>query len=286
MEENAARPLPELRRRDRVRCRLARHASARSAPRRWSPTPAQPADQAAGAAAVRARRRSRRATAMTAGWAALVRAERPEGYARRAAGMHGIYVPYWTYDAANPDRLHRPARRSTTRPFSRVVVRRHSQRGRSRSPHPLAAGARPGGRVLRRRAGARPRDAAEALHRRAGAVGSAARSPPTAPLSRRASAPRAITSRCDEGYAEARAIMDEVIEQDIRRDIGGDQQRISAKHHGRRDVPSSTCCCRSGSRPTGTAAAPSASWSTAAPARSRANGPGQGRRSPLACSPR
>ena len=39
----------------------------------------------------------------------------------------------------------------------------------------------------------------------------------------------------EDGYEEARRIMNAVIERDVRRDIGGDQQRIDQlQHRGRR----------------------------------------------------
>ena len=149
-------------------------------------------------------------------------------YARAGRAMQGIYVPYWTYDAET--RTEYAGQRGTvyyeTRPVTVVVNGRRQTAMQQVARIRWQPVARPGRARLRRRAGARLDEPAQALHRRAGALGPLGAHRLRAAASSPASAPRATPCRSRRATARPAAIMNAVIERDVRRDIGGDQQRI------------------------------------------------------------
>ena len=141
--------------------------------------------------------------------------------------MQGMYVPYWTYDAETQTDY--TGQRGTV-----YYDDPPGQRRRQRPPrdgdaagraHPLDAGARPGGAQLRRRAGpgleSLPKRFTDALAPWDLSVLSAYE--PKFLAGFRA---EGYTVPVEDGYGEARQIMNAVIEGDVRRDIGGDQQQI------------------------------------------------------------
>ena len=136
-------------------------------------------------------------------------------YARAGRAMQGIYVPYWTYDAET--RTDYTGQRGTvyyeTRPVTVVVNGRRQTAMQQVARIRWYAGARPGGARLRRRAGAGLDEPAQALHRRAGAVGPVGALAPTSRTSSPASAPRATRCRSRTATARRGAIMNAVIEQ-------------------------------------------------------------------------
>ena len=187
-------------------------------------------------------------------------------------------APRTDYAGQRGDHLLR-ASRSTP---SSTAGRRASRRSRCRR----CAGGRPRGQVgarLRRRAGAGRRARCRRTHRGARAVGPAGPAALHAPsylerLQRRGlpgPGGRGLRARPGDGCATP------IAHGRPTADIGGDQQRIQrmeVDHEPRR--PSSTCCCRSGSRPiTFSGRQLSLRASTAAPARSRASGRGASGRS-------
>lgn len=80
----------------------------------------------------------------------------------------------------------------------------------------------------------------------------------------------------EEGFDEARKQMRRPIRDSIRRDIGGDEQRIHSTRSEFDNITSSTSCCRYGSARAGTGTGRSASWSTLAPEKCKVNAPGAG----------
>ena len=100
----------------------------------------------------------------------------PSGIAEQARGpgrLHGVYLPYWTYDSRTRTRY--VGQRGDVY-YETAVCRRRRRRppgapGGAGAQGPLAAGPRPGRARLRRRAGARRQHAAGASGRGAGALG-------------------------------------------------------------------------------------------------------------------
>ena len=148
-------------------------------------------------------------------------------YARAERAMQGIYVPYWTYDAETRSRY--SGQRGTvyyeSRPMTVIVNGRRQtqmqQVARVRWQRASGEVARAFDDVLVLGSTSLPKDFTDALA-------------PWDLSALSAYEPRFLagfraegyTVPVDKAYGEARAIMNAVIEQDVRRDIGGDQQRI------------------------------------------------------------
>ena len=149
-------------------------------------------------------------------------------YARAERAMQGIYVPYWTYDAETRSRY--TGQRGTvyyeSRPVTVIVNGRRQTADAAGRPRALAArrAARWRARfddVLVLGSTSLPKSFTDALA-------------PWDLSALSAYEPRFLagfraegyTVPVEEAYGEARAVMNAVIEQDVRRDIGGDQQRI------------------------------------------------------------
>jgi DNA-directed RNA polymerase subunit RPC12/RpoP len=148
-------------------------------------------------------------------------------YARAERAMQGIYVPYWTYDAETESRYagHRGTVYYESRPMTVIVNGRRQtqmqQVARVRWTPARGRVARDFDDVLVLGSASLPKRFTDAL----------------APWDLSALSgyePRFLAGFRAEGYTvpvesaygEARAIMNAVIEGDVRRDIGGDQQRI------------------------------------------------------------
>ncbi len=150
-------------------------------------------------------------------------------YARAGRAMQGIYVPYWTYDA-DTETDYRGQRGTVyyeTRPVSVVVngerQTRMQQVARIRWTPARGRVARHFDDVLVLGSKSLPKKFTDALAPWDLSVLSAYE--PKFLAGFRA---EGYTVPVEEGYGEARGIMNGVIEQDVRHDIGGDQQQISA----------------------------------------------------------
>jgi hypothetical protein len=151
-------------------------------------------------------------------------------YARTDSRVNGIYTPYWTFDARTESRY-------TGQRGDAYTVRVPGPKGKTRTETRIrwraASGrvARDFDDVLVLGATSLPREDTEAL----------------APWDLSQLAPyshdylagfraESYTVPLDAGYADARGKMDAVIQHDVRRDIGGDQQRITSLDTRVRDV--------------------------------------------------
>ena len=148
-------------------------------------------------------------------------------YARANRAMQGIYVPYWTYDAETETDY--TGQRGTVYYESRqvsVVVngRRQTQMQQvARVRWSPASGrvARAFDDVLVLGSKSLPKHFTDAL-----APWDLSALSAYEPKFLAGFRAEAYTVPVEDGYGEARQIMNAVIEQDVRRDIGGDQQRI------------------------------------------------------------
>ena len=154
-------------------------------------------------------------------------------YARKGRALNGIYVPYWTFDA-DTTTDYRGQRgdayyetRTVTRDGKTQTERVRKIRWRS------AAGrvARFFDDVLVLASTSLPKTYTDALH----PWDLKALQPYQAQYLAGFSA-EGYSLGLEDGFTEARAIMDGVIRQDIRRDIGGDEQRITMVDTDIRDV--------------------------------------------------
>jgi hypothetical protein len=148
-------------------------------------------------------------------------------YARAERAMQGIYVPYWTYDAETESRYagHRGTVYHESRPMSVIVNGRRQtqmqQVARIRWQPARGRVARDFDDVLVLGSASLPKRFTDALA-------------PWDLSALSAYEPRFLAGFRAEGYGvpvekaygEARAVMNAVIEGDVRHDIGGDQQRI------------------------------------------------------------
>ena len=149
-------------------------------------------------------------------------------YARAGRAMQGMYVPYWTYDAET--RTEYSGQRGTvyyeTRPVSVVVNGRREtvmqQVARIRWSPARGRVARDFDDVLVLGSKSLPKRFTDAL-----APWDLSVLSPYQPKFLAGFRAEGYTVPVEEGYGEARQVMNAVIEQDVRRDIGGDQQRIS-----------------------------------------------------------
>ncbi|MEI4261833.1 TFIIB-type zinc finger domain-containing protein [Roseovarius sp. D0-M9] len=144
-------------------------------------------------------------------------------YARKGRRLNGIYVPYWTFDAATRS-AYRGERgtvyyvtRTVMRDGKRQTIRVPKVRWRSVSGRV----ARAFDDVLVLASHALPKRYTDALP-----PWDLAALEPYNPEYLAGFAAEAYTVPLEQGYTEARAHMDEVIARDVKFDIGGDRQRI------------------------------------------------------------
>jgi len=145
-------------------------------------------------------------------------------YARKGRKIQGIYVPYWTFDADTKSD-YRGQRgtvyyetRTVTRNGKRVQQRVQKVRWRSKSGRV----ARFFDDVLVLASKSLPKRYTDALH-----PWDLAALEPYRPEYLAGFRAEGYTVELGEGFTEARAHMDRVIERDVKFDIGGDRQRIS-----------------------------------------------------------
>ncbi|MEM7545652.1 MAG: primosomal protein N' (replication factor Y) - superfamily II helicase [Pseudomonadota bacterium] len=151
-----------------------------------------------------------------------------QDYARAGRPMRGIYVPYWTYDADTTSE-YRGERGTVYYVSVRVPVQVDGKTVMRTRQVPKVRWRRVSGRVARffddvlvLASRSLPKKFADRL----GPWDLSALKPYQAAYLAGFDA-EAYTVPLEEGFAEARARMDEVILRDIRFDIGGDKQRIS-----------------------------------------------------------
>lgn len=146
-----------------------------------------------------------------------------QDYARKGRKLQGIYVPYWTFDADTKSRY--TGEHGTVYYESRTVTRkgkRETQRVQKVRWRPAA------GRVSRffddvlvLASKSLPKRYTDGLQ-----PWDLAALEPYRPEYLAGFRAEGYTVQIDEGYGEARAHMDRVIERDVKFDIGGDRQRI------------------------------------------------------------
>jgi len=146
-----------------------------------------------------------------------------QDYARKGRKMQGIYVPYWTFDA-DTKTAYRGERgtvyyvtKTVTRDGKRVQVREQRIRWRPKSGRV----ARFFDDVLVLAARSLPKRFTDALE-----PWDLAALEPYAPEYLAGFRAEGYTVELTDGFTEARAHMDRVIERDVKFDIGGDRQRI------------------------------------------------------------
>ncbi|MCG6902929.1 MAG: TFIIB-type zinc finger domain-containing protein [Rhodobacter sp.] len=144
-------------------------------------------------------------------------------YARKGRRMQGIYVPYWTYDADTKSSY--KGERGTVYYESRTVTRngkretQRVQKVRWRSASGRVSRFFDDVLILASRS--LPKRYTDALE-----PWDLAALEPYSPEYLAGFRAEGYTVELDEGYDEARARMDRVIERDVKFDIGGDRQRI------------------------------------------------------------
>lgn len=146
-------------------------------------------------------------------------------YARKGRKMQGIYVPYWTYDADTRSRYR--GERGTVYYVTRTVVRNGK---RMQQQVPKVRWRAVNGQVARffddvlvLASRSLPKKFTDAL-----APWDLSALEPYTPEYLAGFRAEGYAVALDEGFVEARAIMDATIRRDIRFDIGGDRQRIHA----------------------------------------------------------
>ena len=146
-----------------------------------------------------------------------------QAYARKGRKMHGIYVPYWTFDAETRSRY--SGERGTVYYENRTVVRdgkRVSQRvAKVRWRSVSGRVARFFDDVLVLASTSLPKRFTDALE-----PWDLAALEPYAPEYLAGFRAEGYTVGLEEGFHEARNHMDRVIERDVKFDIGGDRQRV------------------------------------------------------------
>ena len=154
-------------------------------------------------------------------------------YARKGRKMQGIYVPYWTFDADTKSSYR--GQRGTIYYENRTVMRN----GKSETVRVQKIRWRPvSGRVARffddvlvLASRSLPKKYTDALQ-----PWDMTALEPYRPEFLAGFRAEAYTVELDDGFVEARQIMDRQIERDIKFDIGGDRQRISSVDTTVRDV--------------------------------------------------
>lgn len=154
-------------------------------------------------------------------------------YARKGRRMDGIYVPYWTFDAQTESRYR--GERGTVYYETRTVMvdgkRQQQQVMRVRWTPASGRVARFFDDVLVLASRSLPKRFTDALQ-----PWDLAALEPYQPHFLAGFRAEGYSVELDEGFQEARAIMDRVIERDVRFDIGGDQQRVHRIDSDIRDV--------------------------------------------------
>lgn len=152
-----------------------------------------------------------------------------QDYARAGRPMQGLYVPYWTYDAET-ETSYRGQRGDVYYVTQRVAVTVNGKTQMQARQVPKVRWTPRSGRVARFFDDVLVLASRSLPKKLADRLGpwdlSALR--PYQPAYLAGFRAEAYTVPLDEGWAEARRIMDQVIERDIRFDIGGDRQRIDA----------------------------------------------------------
>jgi len=154
-------------------------------------------------------------------------------YARKGRTMNGIYVPYWTYDADTKSSYtgQRGDDYYETQ-MVRVNGKMQSRQVRkTRWRHASGRVARFFDDVLVLASRSLPKRYTDALE-----PWDLSALTPYKPHFLAGFRAEGYQIKLEEGFVEARAIMDRVIETDIRRDIGGDHQRISSVNTAVKDV--------------------------------------------------
>ena len=144
-------------------------------------------------------------------------------YARKGRKMQGIYVPYWTYDAQTASSYR--GERGTVYYVTQTVMR-NGKRVRQQVPKVRWRSA--SGRVARffddvlvLASRSLPKKHTDALH-----PWDLSSLEPYAPEYLAGFRAEAYGVSLEEGFTQARAHMDRVIERDVKFDIGGDRQRV------------------------------------------------------------
>ncbi|TCP41734.1 TFIIB-type zinc finger domain-containing protein [Rhodovulum marinum] len=144
-------------------------------------------------------------------------------YARKGRRMDGIYVPYWTYDAATHSRY--SGARGTVYHETRTVMRdgkpQRVQVQKVRWAPVSGRVARAFDDILVLATTSLPKRYTDALQ-----PWDLSELDPYRPEYLAGFRAEGYTVGLDEGFAEARAIMDRAIRRDVKFDIGGDRQRI------------------------------------------------------------
>jgi DNA-directed RNA polymerase subunit RPC12/RpoP len=158
-------------------------------------------------------------------------------YARKGRRMQGIYVPYWTFDADTTSQ-YRGERGTVYHETETVTVTRNGRSERETRQVAKVRWSPASGRVARffddvlvLASRSLPKRFTDAL-----APWDLTALTPYAPEFVAGFRAEGYTVELDEGFAEARQIMDAQIERDIRFDIGGDRQRIHAVDTDVRDI--------------------------------------------------
>ncbi|MEV8466576.1 TFIIB-type zinc finger domain-containing protein [Fluviibacterium sp. DFM31] len=144
-------------------------------------------------------------------------------YARHGRKMDGVYIPYWTFDArtASDYRGERGTVYYTSRTVTRNGQRQTERVARIRWRRASGRVARMFDDVLVLAARSLPKTFTDALP-----PWDLSQLVPYNPEYLAGMRAEAYTVELDEGFHEARAHMDRVIERDVRFDIGGDRQRV------------------------------------------------------------
>ncbi len=194
-------------------------------------------------------------------------------YARKGRAMNGMYVPYWTFDAQTQT-AYRGQRGQYYYETQMVTVmvngraeRRQQQVRRTRWFPASGRVARHFDDVLVTASRSLPKPMGDEL-----TPWDLTALVPYQPDYLAGFRAEAYTIPLAESVSTARARMEAVIRHDVARDIGGDEQRIEAMQTRHSAETFKHILLPSGSPPTSTTARASASWSTARPARFRANG--------------
>lgn len=147
-----------------------------------------------------------------------------QAYARKGRRMEGIYVPYWTYDAESQSRY--TGARGTTYYVSETVMvdgkRETRQVAKTRWTPASGRVRRFFDDVLVLASKSLPKRYTDALE-----PWDLSGLAPYQPQFLAGFRAEAYAVDLEEGFQQARAHMDRVIERDVRFDIGGDRQRIS-----------------------------------------------------------
>jgi LSD1 subclass zinc finger protein len=154
-------------------------------------------------------------------------------YARNGRHMNGIYVPYWTYDADTKSRYtgQRGDHYYETQTVMRDGKAQRVQVQKTRWRNVSGRVARWFDDVLVLASTSLPKQYTDGLQ-----PWDLKGLKPYQPQYLAGFSAEGYHVKLEDGFTEARAIMKSVIENDVRRDIGGDVQRISALHTDINDV--------------------------------------------------